>query len=214
MKRFTSFFILVVIICLTSLVNAQSVTMGSAGQFEVNSTGNIVKINNVTTSFPSSQGASNSYLTNNGSGTMSWSTTLPGASNAMMTSDGGYALYMQNDATATITQYSVVAVSTTTDNRIMTAPVNCDVPIGVANADIAPNAWGWVVVTGIATVRTAGDVTRGYYAYVSETTAGAVLSSNTVAAGLIIEKSVISWKRKRECLRQKSSFIIIRNNCK
>lgn len=181
MKRFTSFFILV-LICLTGLVNAQSVTMGSAGQFEVNSTGNIVKINNVATSFPSSQGAENSYLTNNGSGTLSWSTTLPGASNAMMTSDGGYALYMQNDGTATITQYSVVTVSSTTDNRIMTAPIDCDIPIGVAKTEIAANAWGWIVVSGIATVRTAGDVARGYYAYVSGTTAGAALGSTTVSA--------------------------------
>lgn len=40
--------------------------------FAVNSTGNITKINNVTTSFPSVQGSANQVLTNNGSGTLTW----------------------------------------------------------------------------------------------------------------------------------------------
>nr|MBP9690717.1 hypothetical protein [Candidatus Woesebacteria bacterium] len=47
-------------------------SVGASSQFQVNSSGNIVKLNNVTTSFPNSQGASNSILQNNGSGTLSW----------------------------------------------------------------------------------------------------------------------------------------------
>jgi hypothetical protein len=38
----------------------------------VSNTGNITKINNVTTSFPAAQGAASSVLTNNGSGTLTW----------------------------------------------------------------------------------------------------------------------------------------------
>ena len=41
-------------------------------KFMVNSIGNIIKINNVTTSFPSSQGAANTFLQNDGAGNLSW----------------------------------------------------------------------------------------------------------------------------------------------
>jgi putative lipoic acid-binding regulatory protein len=51
-----------------------SLTGGSSGQFTIDSSGNITKINNITTSWPSTQGASSTILTNNGSGTLSWST--------------------------------------------------------------------------------------------------------------------------------------------
>ena len=48
-------------------------SVGASSQFQVNSTGNIVLLNNVITSFPSSQGAAGSVMTNNGSGTLAWS---------------------------------------------------------------------------------------------------------------------------------------------
>ena len=51
---------------------ASLLSVGSSSQFQVNSSGNIVKLNNVTSSFPSSQGASNSYLKNDGSGNLTW----------------------------------------------------------------------------------------------------------------------------------------------
>jgi hypothetical protein len=51
-------------------------SVGSSSQFRVSSTGNITKINNVTTSFPSTQGAANSYLKNDGSGNLTWVTVL------------------------------------------------------------------------------------------------------------------------------------------
>ena len=57
-----------------------SFSVGASNQFQVNSTGNIIKLNNVTTSFPSSQGAANSMLANDGSGNLSWTTSLIGTS--------------------------------------------------------------------------------------------------------------------------------------
>lgn len=45
---------------------------GGTNQFTVNATGNITKINNIVTSFPTVQGTANTVLTNNGSGTLSW----------------------------------------------------------------------------------------------------------------------------------------------
>jgi len=47
-------------------------SVGGSSQFQVNSTGNVVKINNVATSFPASQGAANTAFLNDGSGNMSW----------------------------------------------------------------------------------------------------------------------------------------------
>lgn len=55
---------------------AGALSTGSSSQFHVNSSGNITKLNNVTTSFPSAQGATGSFLANNGSGTLSWTATL------------------------------------------------------------------------------------------------------------------------------------------
>jgi hypothetical protein len=55
-----------------------TLTTGTAGAFAVNATGNITKINNVTTSFPSVQGAASTVLTNNGSGTLTWATPSTG----------------------------------------------------------------------------------------------------------------------------------------
>jgi hypothetical protein len=51
---------------------ASLLSVGSGSEFQVNTSGNIVKINNVTTSWPSSQGGANTFLKNNGSGNLSW----------------------------------------------------------------------------------------------------------------------------------------------
>jgi hypothetical protein len=49
-------------------------SVGSSSQFQVNTSGNIVKLNNIATSFPSSQGAASTILKNDGSGNLSWVT--------------------------------------------------------------------------------------------------------------------------------------------
>ncbi|GHM99733.1 hypothetical protein WSM22_12230 [Cytophagales bacterium WSM2-2] len=45
---------------------------GGSSQFSVNGTGNITKLNSLTTSFPSVQGTANTVLTNDGSGNLTW----------------------------------------------------------------------------------------------------------------------------------------------
>lgn len=66
------------------IINAQNVgigtatplaqlSVGSSSQFQVNSTGNLIRINNVPYSFPSVQGGSNQILRNDGSGNLVWS---------------------------------------------------------------------------------------------------------------------------------------------
>jgi hypothetical protein len=47
-------------------------TVGNGDRFQVDSNGNIVRINNVITNFPSTQGAASSVLTNDGSGNLTW----------------------------------------------------------------------------------------------------------------------------------------------
>ncbi len=53
-------------------------TVGNTDLFQIDSSGNIVKLNNVTTSFPGSQGGANTYLKNDGAGNLTWGTALTG----------------------------------------------------------------------------------------------------------------------------------------
>jgi len=55
------------------------VSIGSGSQFQVNSTGNLIKIRNVSYSWPAAQGAVSTVLTDDGSGNLSWSTVSGGA---------------------------------------------------------------------------------------------------------------------------------------
>ncbi len=58
----------------TTINTSAGMNIGSGG-FTINVSGNIIKINNVTTSFPSSQGGVNTYLKNDGSGNLSWASS-------------------------------------------------------------------------------------------------------------------------------------------
>jgi len=51
---------------------SSALSVGASNQFQVNSTGNLTKINNVTTSWPSTQGTASSVLQNDGSGNLTW----------------------------------------------------------------------------------------------------------------------------------------------
>jgi len=64
-------------------------SVGTSNEFQVNNTGDIIKINNVITSFPSSQGAANTVLTNNGSGTLTWAASNSGGSSWLILGNTG-----------------------------------------------------------------------------------------------------------------------------
>ena len=68
-----------------TITPVSKLSVGSSSDFQVNSTGDIIKINNVITTFPSSQGAANTVLTNNGSGTLTWSASSGGSGSAWLT---------------------------------------------------------------------------------------------------------------------------------
>ena len=89
---------------------ASTLSVGTSNQFQVNSTGNITQINNVATSFPSTQGAANTYLQNDGSGNLSWNTPTPIAttySSASLTLSSTWV----NDYSANISIYAPCAGS-------------------------------------------------------------------------------------------------------
>lgn len=58
---------------------AATLSVGSTSQFQVNTIGNISKIRNVVTSFPSSQGAAGTILTNDGAGNLTWNAPAGGS---------------------------------------------------------------------------------------------------------------------------------------
>src|SRR3989344_2451474 len=55
-------------------------SVGASSQFQVNTSGNIARINNVPVSFPAAQGVANTLLQNDGAGNLSWQapTAAPG----------------------------------------------------------------------------------------------------------------------------------------
>ncbi|MEK9152481.1 MAG: hypothetical protein AAB692_03885, partial [Patescibacteria group bacterium] len=53
-------------------------SVGSSSQFQVNSTGNLIQLNGVSYTWPSLQGAASTVLTNNGSGTLTWTLAAVG----------------------------------------------------------------------------------------------------------------------------------------
>ena len=95
-----------------------ALTVGSGDRFQVNSSGNIVKINNVTYSWPAAQGAANTFLQNNGSGTLSWASTmaatsvpLSGITNATATNSINSANYAQTWAWNSLTNQTALTIS-------------------------------------------------------------------------------------------------------
>jgi len=75
--------------------------VGTSSQFTVNSSGDITKIKNLTYSWPSAHVAS-SYLTNDGSGNLTWTTSLAATSlkwNGLTNPDGAQSLTMGTNAT-------------------------------------------------------------------------------------------------------------------
>jgi hypothetical protein len=60
-------------------VDITALNVGTAGPFAVTSSGNISKIKNLSYEFPSSHNSGATFLSNNGSGSLSWSNSIPGS---------------------------------------------------------------------------------------------------------------------------------------
>jgi hypothetical protein len=74
--------------------------VGSASQFQINATGNITRLNNITTSFPAVQGAAGSFLGNDGSGNLSWQLVpaIPTLTSGSVVFSGGGTTLSQSNA--------------------------------------------------------------------------------------------------------------------
>ncbi len=155
-------------------------SVGSSSQMQVNSSGNIVKLNNVTTSFPSSQGAANSVLSNNGSGNLNW-TSSPAIGNTMFTPEGGLAIKLINKTGSPSVKGTLVIASTTTNNAFGIAPINSYQVIGVVYEDnISDGSPCYIVVSGIASVLVKNGETpnRGYWSGAADVSGRTYFNSN------------------------------------
>lgn len=93
------------------------VSIGGSSQFQVSNTGNLTKINNVATSFPSSQGAANSVLSNDGAGNLSW--IAAGSAQAVnSTYTGGSAISAHTDNLSLSTTATYFRMSSTGNYNI------------------------------------------------------------------------------------------------
>src|SRR3989344_1673859 len=82
------------------------INVGQNDEFTINSSGNITKINNVSYSFPSSQGNVNEILINDGSGTLSWGTFGAASVPADSLDFAQFVDAMTIDSTTTVNLYS------------------------------------------------------------------------------------------------------------
>ena len=127
----------------TSLFN-----VGSSQQFQVNGSGNIVKLNNVTTSFPSSNSAG--VLTNDGSGNLTWginstanvwTPTATGTANVAATTVGEFKYSRVNGTIDLYTFSGEIEIDPTTTLTLttltLTFPLSTDV---VLTSDVSGTA--------------------------------------------------------------------------
>ena len=136
-----------------------SLSIGNSSQFQINSSGNIVKLNNVTTNFPSSN--TSGILTNNGSGVLSWAAQTNGNSKCMLTSDGGFAIFVHNYGVSILRKGTIVEAGTTNTNSIKIAVNSSLDAFGIMVSDCAAGADGWMVVTGLTYVLVDNNVNPG-----------------------------------------------------
>lgn len=85
-------------------------SVGSSNQFQVNSTGDIVKLNNVTTTFPSANAAG--VLTNNGSGTLTWAAASGGLTVGTSTITSGSTTNILYNNAGILGEYTITGTGT------------------------------------------------------------------------------------------------------
>ncbi len=105
---------------------ASLLTVGSGDLFQVDSSGNLVKLNNVTYAWPASQGAANTVLTNDSAGTLTWTvpTSISGvgdvtavgdcASGACFTGTSGTTVTFKGATSGTVALAPAAVAGTTT----------------------------------------------------------------------------------------------------
>lgn len=138
-------------------------SVGSGSKFQVDTNGNPVKVNNLTTSYPSSQGVNHSTLHNNASGTLSWVL-------ADLTTDVTGALPLVNGGTGTAAAsanaaFNALSPLTTKGDIVGFSTVNARVPAGadgtVLSADSTQTAGLKYITVMTNPMTTPGDTIYG-----------------------------------------------------
>ncbi len=132
-------------------VPANTFSVGSSNQFQVNSNGDLVKIKNVSYSFPISQASANQVLTNDGAGNLSWAAAstnlnLTGAVTSVgsTTSLGSFTSANLSGAMGDETGSGVAVFAT--------SPTLVTPNLGTPSAAILTNATGLPLTSGVTGV--------------------------------------------------------------
>ncbi len=133
-------------------------TVGSNSGFQVNSSGNLTKINNVTYSWPGSQGAASTILQNDGSGTLTW----------VNTSTLGFAT--SSHTHATLSQGTGIAAFSYNGSSAAT--------VGLATSGVTAGTYGTVSAVPILVVDTYGRIT-------SASTSSIAISASQITSGIL-----------------------------
>ena len=190
----------------TALVHSQNVgigntvapsllSVGTSSGFQVDESGNVVKINNVATSFPSVQGATGQVLINNGSGGLTW--TNP-ATTAVF-GDGSAGNF-------TVSSGQTVDLTTPTGVAQLPAGFNLNFnSITITGTLIVPSgtllkATGTVNISGTITVATRtniGTPAAGVAQSAAENYFGAVGISSFLAGSMVVAPAAAGGGGKR-----------------
>lgn len=148
-----------------------TIAVGTTSQFQINNLGNITRINNIATSFPSLQGTAGQVLTNDGAGGLTW--TSPAAVGTTETASNGLTktgndIQLGGDLTATtiITQDNaeqfridnngtfgtIIDLQNTGDFRVLDN--------GVSAFQVLDNGLVTIGTTNQLQVNNAGNITR------------------------------------------------------
>lgn len=115
-------------------------TVGNGDKFQVDTNGNIVKINNITYSWPGSQGSSGQVLTNNGSGTLSWSTVSGGSGGGWVDDGTTVRLETASDSVAIGTATAVSGAKlTVSGNAAFAAGANRELIVAAESSSAGRN---------------------------------------------------------------------------
>jgi hypothetical protein len=122
-------------------------SVGNNNQMLVNATGNITKINNVATNWPSVQGTANSTLQNDGAGNLSWAAT----------SSTGVKQVIRGTITLPI---AAATVSVTQSFSPSVVPSKCEVSLRFIGDYTGPSAVNVAIITGLSS--TSITLQKGY----------------------------------------------------
>ncbi|HEV8512955.1 MAG TPA: hypothetical protein VGQ59_06745 [Cyclobacteriaceae bacterium] len=148
-----------------------SLTVGTAGALTVNSSGDITKLKGLTYSFPSAHNSTGAVLSNDGSGTLTWT-------NSLGIANGGTGATTVSGARSNLGLGSLSTLSAISSTEITDGTIS--------NADI--NSAAAIADSKLATISTSGKVSNSATTATNANTANAIVArdvSGNFSAGTI-----------------------------